>query len=723
MDSSLNSCAPDGLFNVDQAYVHDFQSPFGRISPPASLQEEERRSSLIGIFTDNTSQSYNYPADDEFCPLQLWADHAPHPSPPDVTYTESPVKRRRAEIDPLLLLDDDVRAAQMLSSGLSSHGAFAPSQPNEFSFNQPDDALYPVAQTMPDSAILSLPLCDLYSGNHMTYVFDGHFLLQSKQQGSSLHPNVDSESRFNLPEFKFNEGIRRKILEDARSRLPTGELVEALFPNIDDLNHFFTGYIQCFHRHFPILHLSSLDVRETPSPLIFAMCSIGAQYRLARQKAKNLFALAGTMSSYALRAGLPITTGTPKPGPLWVMQTRVLLSLCGMFSGKTNVVMRTVENLGLFAIDYRLRRSLLNLDTGETLVWEDWIGRESSKRLLCGMFIVSNLISTTFGINPGFSHTNDLDFEMLYEESLWNARSAQEWNQLKSPQPRVTIRETMAHMIFNEFPPELQQPFPVRISSFTRLLMMHAVNIHMWNLLQITRSASSKFHDTILRSAFSTLSRCEALVSIAFGNDKPDNFLTATASDSLMFNSQALLRIAYIRLFSSTNSFDRLTLLSDNPQDIATAVQAYVIAPQKRDFNINLMQSVTKAFEMLLITVKIGYLLLRKTAALSWSIEHAIAGWDAALFLTKWVHSIELEALIIPPSTEESDVLEDLRNVLKEVGEYDENGSLAAQIAGFCASTLDDCWVWGVTPRMGNVLMQLAGAYERDYRGLLGGER
>jgi hypothetical protein len=91
-----------------------------------------------------------------------------------------------------------------------------------------------------------------------------------------------------------------------------------------------------------------------------------------------------------------------------------------------------------------------------------------------------------------------------------------------------------------------------------------------------------------------------------------------------------------------------------------------------------------------------------------------------ALFLTKWVHAIEVEGLLVPPEVGESLILDGLRGLLTEVeSDYSGNGSLAAQLAHFSSTTLNDCWVWGVTPRMGNILQQLAIAYEKDYRDLV----
>lgn len=55
---------------------------------------------------------------------------------------------------------------------------------------------------------------------------------------------------------------------------------------------FLSSYITNFHGHLPIIHLETFSPRATPSPLILAMCSIGALYRLDRRRAKRLYQVA-----------------------------------------------------------------------------------------------------------------------------------------------------------------------------------------------------------------------------------------------------------------------------------------------------------------------------------------------------------------------------------------------------------------------------------------------
>ena len=56
-----------------------------------------------------------------------------------------------------------------------------------------------------------------------------------------------------------------------------------------------------------------------------------------------------------------------------------------------------------------------------------------------------------------------------------------------------------------------------------------------------------------------------------------------------------------------------------------------------------------------------------------------------------------------------------IRNLLSELedGLDNETGpSLAAKLARYWAGFYDDTWVWGLTPRMGYILRELANCYE-----------
>jgi len=117
-----------------------------------------------------------------------------------------------------------------------------------------------------------------------------------------------------------------------------------------ELQHFLNSYFDCFHRHLPILHFPLLQVSSSPSPLIYAMCSIGALYRFDRVKAQRLF----SFSDHILQT--PPTTkfhdeqsaSSIKPGALWAMQARILLLLYATLSGDMDTLKSGLDKIGTF---------------------------------------------------------------------------------------------------------------------------------------------------------------------------------------------------------------------------------------------------------------------------------------------------------------------------------------------------------------------------------------
>ncbi|OCL08029.1 hypothetical protein AOQ84DRAFT_389133 [Glonium stellatum] len=724
----------------------NLQAPKGQSPTPQPLNEAELTASLtfcLGSTLDMDSLQLEAPN----IPPHQQLDHFTQIFGQALTADENlglPQKRRRLEDEKLSNIEHDQAQGQHMLHDqgvnvfdMSQDLSFLQVTPFEFA----DNALIPELLAIQERPLnLADPTVGAQQEQNMVFgnqyadslgslMFEGSTPTFEHGQSRRLFeqlPQVLKEKSSIPPKFIFDEPTYRKICEDISDRLSPGGLAEGVLPTIKELQKFFTSYLDCFHRHLPVIHFPSLKIANTPSPLIFAICSIGALYRLDRRRAKNLYDLADIACSNSLNASRAAGAASAGPGPLWVVQAKMLLSIYGIFSGKSAVVKATIEGLGFFAIDYRIRRASLvsNTKSDARLTWEEWIREESSKRLLCGMFIVSNLISVTYGLAPGLSHTQDLVFEMPDEEKLWDARSADQWQELIKAQVSVrqrTIRDAMVNMIFGNQNDQDSQPY--HVSGFTTLMIMHAVNIYMWNVLQFSQTftrcafdmmANESLKGMLLSTASSALARCHHALTHVRSEEDHLGSTWDDAEGPLMFNCQALLRIAYIRLFTHASSFDRLTLLTDNPEEIASSVTTYVAAIQER--SPLLTKAALKAHEGFLTPVKIGHLLVRKTAALSWSVEHAVAGWDAALFLTKWIHTVEVQAPTYPPDEQESQIVEQLKELLTEVeSDYDGTGSLAAAIAKVWSTFLDDVWVWGVTIKMGHILKQLSTAYEKSY--------
>jgi hypothetical protein len=108
-------------------------------------------------------------------------------------------------------------------------------------------------------------------------------------------PRVVTEAPRKIPIPTVDEEVYALIVKDIKERLTIQQMEDFSIPTSQNLERFLTSYVTCFHRHFPIIHLASLDLKRTPSPLILSMCAIGALYRLSRKTAKDIWYWADIM--------------------------------------------------------------------------------------------------------------------------------------------------------------------------------------------------------------------------------------------------------------------------------------------------------------------------------------------------------------------------------------------------------------------------------------------
>ncbi|CAG8909741.1 unnamed protein product [Penicillium egyptiacum] len=524
-------------------------------------------------------------------------------------------------------------------------------------------------------------------------------------------PTIRREKFVQSPQYLINETDFERIHKDASVQLGNSG-PDCNFLKLNELQQFIKSYVECFHKHLPFIHLPSFSPLNTPSPLIFAMASIGALYRLKRRRAYDFFRLSETIQSAESCFRDVQQDGFHDAGPFIPVSTLRLYIHVG-------------ERLTPQQ-EYQWRRiDLQNIATNrETMTWSDWINFEETKRALCAMFILSDSIMITFNITPGFVIDRDLMIEAPDDDELWAAKTAEEWEELQRSHPnnpQHTIQSILECMI--RAPPTTPNNKPCRICGFTALVVMHAINIYLWHLNQLAQSVSSfslgiwpheNLRTTLLRAAMSTLERTEAALQAG----RSDDYKLAwdDLEHVLVFNCSAVLRAGYSRLLPPSHSFNRLVLLVDDHDALSRAAKTYVNAPLER--NEFVTEAARKAYEGFKAPVTIGATLVSKTAAFSWSLEQAVAGWDSALLLTKWIYSMEVDAAGQQPSTEELQLVDDLRSLLAEM-QYEheldnEVYPLAALLARAWATLLGDVWVWGITPRMAEILNLLAVEYQRQ---------
>ncbi|OQV07302.1 hypothetical protein CLAIMM_11757 [Cladophialophora immunda] len=551
-------------------------------------------------------------------------------------------------------------------------------------------------------------------------------------------PRVVHASQVRRASFGITQKARTALYADLAARLTREEMWDFDFPEALALEKCMRSYTDAFHVHLPIVHIPALLVEETPSPLILIMCAIGALYRLERKSATSMYRKASQAFTLSMSSWLAVNepllaidnsppwqneTTHPKSLPLWMMQTRFLLALFGTLNGSAGLIKTAFGWLGSQWIDCHLMLSSVSVgETGGETTWRGWLERESFKRLFYGVVILSHMLSTAYGLTPAFSTAQLESLEMPDDQDLWDASSEGQWLLLKQQRSRTTplsLGEAVAKLMYDTTSKE-DTDAAWNWSPFATCVVMHAVAMQIWyisstrDLGMLPRGNGLHNHPTGLGASMQTeaaLNRCRELLT----NAKRANEATWSDEDGpMLFNCMAVLRVAYGRTFLPASTLDRFILLRETGSEIVDAIKKYLSIDSPRGESIT--RAITRSVEGLFVPVQAGVLWTVKTAALTWWVDHALAGWDTGLFVTRWIHAIEQEELHNRPVDDlEKKTMQEVQRLIEESQTpTTSSGSLAAAVARYWALFFTDTWVWGVTPRIGFVLQELARAYEES---------
>jgi hypothetical protein len=252
---------------------------------------------------------------------------------------------------------------------------------------------------------------------------------------------------------------------------------------------------------------------------------------------------------------------------------------------------------------------------------------------LYGHITYGNLVTMTYGIPPGYSIVSDAYIEMPCDQSLWDAATAGRWQEIKKSSPLsspLSLRDAVSRVMYGNRP----KPVPDECwtwSPHAVSVVVNAVAIQLWHITQgsfffgeFAGEPPETQRSQTLVQAEGALSRCRALITSVRSDA---DYAWTEAEGPLLFNCLAILRVSYCRAFTGVGAADSMMLLKENRDELVASIEEFVALPQDRSELIT--RAVGRAFEGMLIPYKIGTSLLKKTAALTWAVEHALAGWDA----------------------------------------------------------------------------------------------
>lgn len=158
-----------------------------------------------------------------------------------------------------------------------------------------------------DAVLSPAPAPPAYSPSQLSPVNDhagssGSETVVAREPPSNL-PLLVKDKPPQIPNFVADDALHASICKDLAERLGRPDVSQEI-PSSKFCQGFLASFLECYYRHQPFIHLPTLSTTDTPSPLILAMCCIGALYRLDRRRAQRLYTIA-TQSIATVSPPLP----------------------------------------------------------------------------------------------------------------------------------------------------------------------------------------------------------------------------------------------------------------------------------------------------------------------------------------------------------------------------------------------------------------------------------
>lgn len=225
---------------------------------------------------------------------------------------------------------------------------------------------------------------------------------------------------------------------------------------------------------------------------------------------------------------------------------------------------------------------------------------------------------------PPLLLTSDLNLFLPSPSRLWRAESAWQWQEARqsSPLSDITVRDAFARLFGRS-----AQGLPPNVSSLGHYVLIHALTQHIYLLKQTSLAPASPYElqrglrpeDVeevtqalrIWQNSFEHRHqlRAQESVNIGFGDSFPGG--------PVAFNATALLRLAYIRLY--TDISPSRSLETRDHMLVASSLSNMALVVR----NPRLHRAVFQAIHALSMLVKAGVNYVARAKSLEWSIQHS----------------------------------------------------------------------------------------------------
>ncbi|OJD12642.1 hypothetical protein AJ78_06797 [Emergomyces pasteurianus Ep9510] len=505
-------------------------------------------------------------------------------------------------------------------------------------------------------------------------------------------------SRKSLSEVSLDD--RRDILSrlaEFSSFVPVGFQL----PSRLALSRYIAAYINGFHEHLPFLHISTMSISRCPVELILAMAAVGAQYCFEDEKAIELFhaskkiaivrlrrrdvKLAVIQEHHAISRLVSSAEGMdgsvaphlrqsrfihkrislPPESPLSQLGTRdqqdllqptqALLILMVLATwAKHKELLREAFALQSMLSTLVRDDGLRNQPAPPDIAWEDWIEVETIKRTKFIIYCFFNLHCIVYNI-PSLILNSELNFYLPCSAAEFEAPTRLKWLEKKGKVGPEVNFQTAFNRLFSHGGNEITESN----SSLGNYILIHAIIQHIFFLRQFSCGGFDGYRNVAPEDIAATE---QALRNWQSGWKR--SLQSAVDPQDLngpvVFNSTALLRLAYIRL--NIDMGPGMALDTRDPVQIAKAFRA---SPRIKR-TPKLIRTVLHSAQALSIPVKTGIRLVAQAQTCIWSIQHSLCSLECALLLSKWLEALSHPNPDPPATADEQRIMALVKMMLDE---------------------------------------------------------
>lgn len=509
------------------------------------------------------------------------------------------------------------------------------------------------------------------------------------------------------------------------------------------LCRYIAAYITGFHEHMPFLHIPTMSVETCSIELILALAAIGAQYTFEGEKGVELFTVSRSIATQRIRRrdarlverhyhtgsnrssvydfdmsgpmhspqrpgsisgplGLPSEADAATIRDDLIQTAQALLLLMALCTwAKHKEILR--EALAIQSVLATLIRDdgLQSEPVNEDISWLEWVRRESIKRTKFIVYGFSNLHCIVYNIPP-FMLTSEVRLTLPCSAAEFKAPTAALWEEARKKNvPEIYFQDALKRL-FSKNGRDVTQSN----SSSGNYALIHALIQHVFFLRQVTRC---RFDGPGDLSSDDIASLETALRNWQIGwRQNPESSLDPMNPDGpVAFNSTALLRLAYIRLYVDTAG---RALETRDPELIANAFRAGPAI--KRSPKIT--RAVLHSAHALSIPIKMGYRLVARTQSFIWSIQHSLCTLECAYLMSKWLEALSVENPDPPVSEDERRIVAIVKTMLDEtefalssalpVGSPNYTKHLSAGVLRVWAMIFKGSQTWAIVDVIGTAL-------------------